>query len=307
MVDPAELQAKLKAMSDDYAAQLPGKLGNIEQAYAQLSGDGWNEEGFQTLHRIVHSLTGSGKTFGFSLLSDVARNLEEYLKQIVQAGAPPDEEQRKRIQVLLSELRQVAMKRDDIDQIGSIMPLKQERDRTGSGRIFLVDDEPELAESLKLQLNFFGYEVSVFDNLEDFRMAMQDGPDVVVLMDDTFPESGQGGIEAMQEIQQGRKTPLPVVFMTAKDDLETRLAAARAGGIAYLNKPVNIGSLIDKLDSLVSTEPDSPYRVLIIDDSEALTTYYAAVLEQAGMEVKAVNDPLKVMGPLVEFNPVSAK
>lgn len=70
--------------------------------------DSWDEEGFQTLHRMVHSLTGSGKMFGFTLLSDMARNLEEYLKQLTQAKTAPDEKQRERIQVLLSKLHQAA-------------------------------------------------------------------------------------------------------------------------------------------------------------------------------------------------------
>lgn len=303
MADPAELQAKLKAMSDDYAAKLPEKLGQVEHAWEQLSEDRWDEEGFQTLHRMVHSLTGSGKTFGFALLSDVARNLEECLNQIAQSKAAPDKGQRNCIRVLLSELRQVAMQRNVSDQPGWDVVVQPGKVAAGYKRIFVVEDDPALAELLKVQLSYFGYEVSVFSSLADFRFAMQPNPDVVVLMDVTFPESGQGGIETMKEIQQGHDIPVPVIFLTAHDEFASRLEAARAGGIAYLNKPVNIGSLIDKLDALTSNLPPAPYRILIVDDSEALTTYYAAVLEQAGMAVKAVNNPLEVMAPLLEFTP----
>ncbi len=112
MADPEDFQAKLKVLSDAYAAQLPEKLKQIEQAWSRLRRSEWDEEGFKALHRMVHSLTGSGKVFGFALLGDVARNLEECLKQIMQAKAVPDEEQRKRIQVLLSELHQTAICRD---------------------------------------------------------------------------------------------------------------------------------------------------------------------------------------------------
>ena len=61
MADPNELQAKLKVLCDDYAAQLPEKLKQLEQVWEQFAEDGWDEENFQTLHRMVHSLTGSGK------------------------------------------------------------------------------------------------------------------------------------------------------------------------------------------------------------------------------------------------------
>ncbi|MDO8412957.1 MAG: Hpt domain-containing protein [Gallionellaceae bacterium] len=111
MVDLADMQAQLKILSDAYAAQLPEKLEQIEQAWKQLPRNSWDDEGFQTLHRMVHSLTGSGKMFDFALLSDVARNLEEHLKQITQAKIAPNEEQRKRIQVLLGELHRVCIRK----------------------------------------------------------------------------------------------------------------------------------------------------------------------------------------------------
>jgi len=305
MADPADLQAKLKLLSESYAAQLPEKLKQIEQTWSRLPRVEWDEENFQTLHRMVHSLTGSGKTFGFSLLSDVARNLEEYLKKLAQAKKVPSEEQRKRIQVLLSELQQVAIQRDASvgNQPGWIAVARTDQRPAGCQRIFVMEDEPASAKELKVQLSFFGYDVSVFENLADFRLAMQANPDVVVLMDVTFPGSSQGGIEMMKEIQQGRDIPVPVVFLTAHDEFTTRLAAVRAGSIAYLSKPINIGSLIDKLDALTSALPPAPYRVLLVDDSEALTTYCAKVLEQAGMVVRAVNNPLNAMESLLEFTP----
>lgn len=106
MADFAELQAQLKILSDAYAAQLPEKLQQVEQAWDNLSHAEWDEENFQAMHRMVHNLTGSGKMFGFANLSDVARNLEECLKPIMQTKAEPSEAQRKSIQVLLGELLQ---------------------------------------------------------------------------------------------------------------------------------------------------------------------------------------------------------
>lgn len=112
MDDTAALQAALKALSADYAAKLPEKLGQIEQAWERLQQEGWNAESLGDLHRMVHSLSGSGRTFGFTLLSDVARNLELRLKQLAQGQKAPDEAEAHHIQVLLSELRQVSFSGD---------------------------------------------------------------------------------------------------------------------------------------------------------------------------------------------------
>ena len=112
MVDPADLQAQLKALRDSYALHLSEKLKQIEQAWTELPRGVWDEAGLQTLHRMVHSLTGAGKTFGFAVLSDVARSLEDCLQQLVQAKTVPGEEQRERIQILLRELHQAAQHRN---------------------------------------------------------------------------------------------------------------------------------------------------------------------------------------------------
>lgn len=112
MADVGELQAKLKALNDAYAAQLPEKLKQLEQVWEQLPLDSWDEKGFETLHRMVHSLTGSGKTFGFTSLSDVARDLEEYLKQLAQMKAVLKEDQRKHIRVSMLKLHEAAIHRE---------------------------------------------------------------------------------------------------------------------------------------------------------------------------------------------------
>ena len=305
MADHNELQAKLKFLNDAYATQLPEKLKQLEQVWEQLLQNGWDGEGFQTLQRMVHSLTGSGKTFGFSSLSDVARNLEEHLNQIAQAETALSEDQRQHIHKLMSELSQAACYREFLfsDQASLVAVAPPNHDALSPRRIFLLEDDPEQAEELKVQLGFFGYEVTVFNTLADFRFVMQRTSDVVILTDIAFPDNSLGGIEVIKEIQQGREIPFPVIFISAHDEFLIRLEAARAGGIAYLSKPVNIGKLIDKLDALASTLTTLPYRVMIIDDSIDITTYYSEVLEQAGMATKVVHNPLNVIKTLLEFAP----
>lgn len=305
MHNPSELQTKLVALSDAYAVQLPEKLKNLQQSLTQLPQTGWSEGSFETFVRLVHGLIGSSRTFGFELLSDKARNLEEYLRSLAQAKTVFSDNQRDHISGAIQEMQQAALHRNVPlpDQSGLIAIVQPGQDAVAPRRIFVVEDEQELAEELKVQLGYFGYDVSVFNTLEEFRLALRKTSDVVVLMDITFPDDRLGGAKLMIEIQRERDVPIPVVFISAHDEFESRLEAARAGGIAYLSKPVNIGNLIDKLDNLTSTKPQVPYRVMIVDDSVALTAYHTVVLEQAGMAVKAVNDPFNVIDELLEFTP----
>lgn len=301
MVDMNDLAAKIKALCDGYAAQLPSKFAQLTQVWHQLPRDTWDEEGFQTLHRLVHSLAGSGTTFGFPLLSDLARELENELKQIAQHKTPLSEAQHRHIESAIAELSQVSITQNAPPS--SISVIVGNHAQANTRRVYIVEDEIELAESLKYQLSYFGYQTSVFNTLETFTQALQDHADVVIVMDISFPENQWGGIHVIQAIQKQRDVPLPVIFLSARDDFEARLGAVRAGSVAYFNKRFNVSSLIDKLDELTSTQPVVPYRVMIVDDSPQLTAYYVAVLEQAGIITLALNDPMAAMQPLFEFEP----
>lgn len=304
MADPQALQAKLQVLSDAYAAQLPAKLDQIAQMWLKLPLAGWDDEAFQALHRMVHSLTGSGKTFGFPALSDAARNLEACLKLHAQARSALSAAQRDQIQGLLVKLRQAALTQGvGLGDASSVAVPAAQANTAGYRRVYIVEDDAAQAEELRVQLSYFGYEITVFNTLSAFRLAMQANPDAVVLMDIHFPEGPMAGIAAIREMQQSRDKSVPVIFISAQDEFTVRLEAVRVGGIAYIVKPVHLGSLIDRLDEMTSSIPSVAHRVLIIEDSVALASLYAGVLEQAGIEARVVNEPLTVMPALSEFAP----
>jgi diguanylate cyclase (GGDEF)-like protein len=298
------LQEKLRLLAESYAAKLPDKIDQIDQMWRRLQAE-WNEEGLQTLHRTVHSLAGSGKTFGFAEISVVAHDLEGILKGIMKLKTPASQQQCTQVQKKIEELRQATSHDSSVQRVVSA-PAKTAATAAASRglkQVFVVDDDHEVAQELALQLRHFGYEVRVFNRLDDFRLAMKQTPDVIVLMDIDFPEDRLAGVKAMKEIQQECVAPVPVIFISAYDDLASRLGAVRAGSCAYFTKPVNPGELIDELDALTSSQPKQPFRVLIVDDSAAMLAYHSAVLEQAGMLVSSISDPMKIMGTLLEFDP----
>lgn len=305
MADIGDLTAKIQMLSGVYAAQLPEKVAQIEQLWKQIPLVRWDEEVLQTLHRRVHSLTGSGKTFGFAALSDLARVIEYDLSLLMQAKVPPNQAQRAHLENLISELHQVILdptpSQPDHSGVIAIAPPRQNTLKIR--RILIVDDDASFAENLSNQLSYFGYETHVFNTLDEFTQSIDQNTDVVVILDISFPDDSWGGVTTMKQVQQGRKIPIPVIFVSAQNDFNARLEAVRAGSIAYFNKALSISRLLDKLDELTAVQTNAPYRVLIVDDSPTLTTYYATILKQAGVHTYAINDPLAMMEPLQEFEP----
>lgn len=100
------LQNKLDALKQAYAQHLPAKLSQIEELWHKLC-DKWDSEEIETLHRLVHSLVGSGATYGFKTLSDTARELETLLKDLLSATPQATPEQQVHVTTNLQQLTKV--------------------------------------------------------------------------------------------------------------------------------------------------------------------------------------------------------
>ncbi len=299
----AQLQAQLRVMREAYAAQLPEKIAQIGENWSGLQQD-WNPEQFAALHRKVHGLAGSGTTFGFSHLSEAARALEILLKGLIAEGKTPlSRQQCDDVERYLDALRKASFETDETVALPGISGTAAGHQESDRRRIFLVDDDRQLADNLALQIGYFGYEVSVFATLDEARQAIRREAPAVLLLDISFPEDDLGGIRLRKELAELGGAAIPTVFISVRPALEYRLQAVRAGGSAYFTKPVDVAGLIDKLEEITSTKGEEPYRILIVDDSLSLAEYYATVLENAGMETEIVSDPMAVLEPLVEFMP----
>ncbi len=116
-----------------------------------------------------------------------------------------------------------------------------ETETNGRLKILVVEDEAILAMNLQDSLLDLGYEVpgTAQSTDEAVRLAGQHHPDLV-LMDIKLKDGGDG-VEAARQIQQ--QYQIPVVFMTAYGDEQTRQRADGLRPCGYLTKPFRLGQL----------------------------------------------------------------
>jgi CheY-like chemotaxis protein len=105
------------------------------------------------------------------------------------------------------------------------------------GRVLVVDDEPSNVELIVRRLSGNGYETLTASNGHDaIAVAIKEQPDLI-LMDIMMP--GLDGWQATKLLKGDPKTAnIPVVFVTARDRPEDVAAGFEAGGMMYVNKPV---------------------------------------------------------------------
>jgi two-component system OmpR family response regulator len=115
-------------------------------------------------------------------------------------------------------------------------------------RVLVVDDEPSLAELLASVLRYEGWDVrTAADGSSAVRTAREFHPDAVVL-DIMLPDFS--GLEVLRRL----RAELPqvcVLFLTARDAVEDRVAGITAGGDDYVTKPFSLEEVLARLRGLL--------------------------------------------------------
>src|SRR5215831_11628811 len=109
-------------------------------------------------------------------------------------------------------------------------------------RILVVDDEPAIRDSMRMILEYEGYEVLLAGSgPEGLAMAERDSPDLVFL-DIKMP--GLDGIEVLSRLR-GQYEALPVVIISAHGTTTTALDAGRLGAFRFIEKPLSKDYVLD--------------------------------------------------------------
>ena len=133
-------------------------------------------------------------------------------------------------------------------------------------RVLVVDDEPNLTELLSMALRYEGWEVrTAASGLAAVRAAKDFGPDAVVL-DMMLPDFD--GLEVLRRMR-GDDPNVPVLFLTAKDAVEDRVAGLTAGGDDYVTKPFSLEEVVARLRALMrrtTVAADEGSSLLVVGD-----------------------------------------
>ena len=109
--------------------------------------------------------------------------------------------------------------------------------------ILIIEDEVKIARFLELELQHEGYEVSVsHDGREGLTLALAHSYDLVIL-DVMLPSLN--GMEVLRRIRQ--VSDLPVIMLTAKDDVMDKVMGLDLGAQDYLTKPFAIEELLARI------------------------------------------------------------
>ncbi len=142
--------------------------------------------------------------------------------------------------------------------------------------ILLIDDDEKIISMLRRGLAFEGYDVSTAANgAEGLNMILNSEPDLVVL-DIMMPKVD--GFEVCRRLREGG-SKVPILMLTAKDEIEHRVKGLDLGADDYLVKPFALEELLARVRALLRRKPG------LNEAGEPKLSYEDIILDMDGREV----------------------
>ncbi|TML11423.1 MAG: response regulator transcription factor [Actinobacteria bacterium] len=150
-------------------------------------------------------------------------------------------------------------------------------------KILVVDDERAVRESLRRALELEGYEIELAADGNEalYRLEAAEEPDAVIL-DVLMP--GVDGLEVCRRLR-GAGSKLPVLMLTARTEVEDRVAGLDAGADDYVSKPFALEELLARVRALLRRTGDSDGEVVRFAD---------LVLDPSTREVARAGRPIEL-------------
>ena len=166
------------------------------------------------------------------------------------------------------------------------------------GVLIFVSQEGQRYQALKEQFEALGIEVHMTDSIESARQYAIDHEGSVIVAPIKFAEKNEQLADDDTEVRR-----IPLIFTAEEDTQQERLLALRSGSTAFMVEPISLSGLLEIIERQYDIHAESPYRVLIMEDSKAQARYYEKVLSKGHFEIRMVNDPTVLLEALRGFDP----
>ncbi len=258
------------------------------------------------------------------LLKRLALKLQEHSEKLELGAKPQKQQQPEKAEALSSEsLLETSVESNDaislsdteaeqeddkdekelpqetVDEDDSIdYSLEQEGIYLDKGVIIFVSQLGERYKIMSKQFESLGIEIHHTTTLAEAKLHAIDNPGSIIVAPLKFSLENTQLDDA--EIETNR---IPLIFTAEEDNQEDRLLALRSGGTGYLVEPISVSGLLELIERQYDLHADSPYRVLVMEDSKAQAKFYEKTLSKGHFNTRLVVDPSVFLEALRGFDP----
>jgi two-component system, OmpR family, response regulator len=150
-------------------------------------------------------------------------------------------------------------------------------------RVLVVDDEPSIVDAVATSLRYEGFEVDVAVTGRDALSLAQDDPPDLVILDVMLP--GLDGLEVTRRLRADGVN-VPILFVTARDTLDDKLAGLTIGGDDYVTKPFALAEVIARVKTILRRAGLGPNDDGVLRFADLELDEAAHQVRRGGVDVK---------------------
>ena len=163
-------------------------------------------------------------------------------------------------------------------------------------RILLVEDDKMIAEAVSNGLKTARYAVDWVNNGNTAEQALNSQQYDLVLLDLGLP--GQDGLQVLKHLRQ-EKNNTPVLIVTARDDLDSRLAGLDGGADDYIIKPFDLSELLARIRAVLRRQSGQSTPLLSNGAITLNPTSYQVTLADQPMPIELSNKEFAILQALM--------
>ncbi len=144
-------------------------------------------------------------------------------------------------------------------------------------KIYIVEDNKNIAEIEQFALKNAGYDVMVFHTAKDFERKLKDEPPALIIMDIMLPD--RDGLSLVKDLREhSATTKIPIIMVTAKTSEMDKVKGLDQGADDYMTKPFGIMELISRVKAMLrrtgmSTQENKiSFEGIVMDDARHQVT-----------------------------------
>jgi two-component system, OmpR family, KDP operon response regulator KdpE len=165
-----------------------------------------------------------------------------------------------------------------------------------SGRILVIDDEPQMRRLMRSTLSGAGYEIDDAKTGEDGLLKLREFHPDLVLLDMNMP--GMGGLATCREMRGG--TNVAIIMLTVRDSEKDKVAALDAGADDFVTKPFSTPELLARIRAALRRAPASPAQAGRVHSGDLTIDFGARTISNGGAPAHLTPKELEVLRYLTQ-------
>jgi diguanylate cyclase (GGDEF)-like protein len=291
----AVLAAGVTSLWQQFRETVERRVAILEQAVNLLLQDQLNDELWQQAEQTAHKLAGSLGMFGADEGSRLAQEIEPLFEMKRSLNAKQKQHLAQLVTMLREELQHM-----NAEQLSE--QVLQDNLKNESLWLLIVSSNQGFADQLAAEAPGWGLRSQHIANPVTARAQIcEERPDIVCL-DMTSVRSPDNYLMLLAEL--GAYTPpVPVVVLTAQDNLLDRVKVTRLGGHRVLQQPLTTAQVLEAANQVLQQTHPTQAMVMVVDDDRQVLTALQRLLLPWGLHVSTLEDPLEFLETLEATRP----